>query len=64
MVFKKRFRIILIDAIVETLLFYVIIITFMNNLLNAPLTSSTFILFVIIGITSYVLYEVVKSVFK
>ena len=64
MVFKKRFRIILIDAVVETLLFYVIIITFMNNLLNAPLTLSTFIFFVIIGIISYVLYEIVKSVFR
>ena len=51
---------VLIDSIVETILFYIFLVMFGNNLINNPFSIYSFMVFVIFGVVSYIIYEVVK----
>lgn len=52
---------VLIDSIVETVLFYILLVIFSNNnLINNPFSIYSFVMFVLFGVISYIIYEISK----
>lgn len=52
---------VLIGSVIETILFYIVLVIFnFDNLINNPYSLNTFIVFVLLGVVSYIIYEVLK----
>jgi hypothetical protein len=53
---KLKLKKVIIQSIIETVLFYILLVVFGNQLLSNPYSISSFTIFVFIGTISYIVF--------